>query len=86
MRSDNILASWIGSGFATIFSAIQENPIFQLISFILTALSVIISLAYTIYKWVKRAKADGKITSDEVEELFEIVGEHGDKLTKRKDK
>ena len=86
MKSDNNLVSWVGSGFAGIFTAIQENPVIQTISFILTIVSVLVSLAFNIYKWYKNAKADKRITEDEVDELIEIVGNHGDKLTKNNKK
>lgn len=41
--------------------------------YIIGALSAVATLAYNVYAWIKRAKADGKITPDEVNELGEII-------------
>lgn len=44
----------------------------ELLSYIqlgLGILATILSLVYTIYKWWKKASADGKITKDEIKEL-----------------
>ena len=72
MKKDFI--SWTGSVFGTICTAIQSDQIFQYISLGLTILSTLVAIAYTIWKWYKKANEDGKITSDEIKEL-------GDDLT-----
>ena len=54
---------------------IQTKEVFQVVSLIITCLSFIVSIAYTIYKWYKKAKADGKITVDEVKEVIENIKE-----------
>lgn len=41
--------------------------------YIIGALSAVITLIYNVYAWIKRAKADEKITPDEVHELGEII-------------
>lgn len=69
--------------FAVILTAIQTNEIFQLISLILTCISISISIIYTIAKWYKSAKADGKITEDEIKDGIEKVV---DEIEKAKDK
>ena len=63
--------------FGVIFTAIQSNEIFQLISLILTCLATALSIFYTFYIWYKKAKADGKITKEEVEELKEELKKKG---------
>lgn len=55
--------------FGVIFTAIQTNELFQFISLILTCLATALSIFYTFYIWFKKAKADGKITKKEIEEL-----------------
>lgn len=67
------VTEWIGCGISSIFTALQTNENWQLICLILTALSITITTAFTIYKWVKSAKADGKITPEEIEEGIGIV-------------
>ena len=54
---------------------IQTKEVFQVVSLIITCLSFTVSIAYTIYKWYKQAKADGKITVDEVKEVIENIKE-----------
>lgn len=67
MKNDNL--SYLGNSFALILTAIQTNEIYQTISLILTILATLLSIAYTIYKWYKKASADGKITAEEIDEL-----------------
>ncbi|MCQ2382737.1 MAG: hypothetical protein MJ060_02760 [Clostridia bacterium] len=55
-----------------VFTASQTETTFQIISLILTCLSFIVSIAFTIYNWYKKAKADGKIEKEELKELAEI--------------
>lgn len=65
-----------GSYFLTIFNAtltsIQDNEIFQSIQFALTLLSTLLVIAFTAYKFYHKVKEDGRITSDEIEEAFEL--------------
>ena len=63
--------------FGVFLTAIQTNEIFQLISLILTCLATALSIFYTFYIWYKKAKADGKITHDEIEELKEKIKKKG---------
>lgn len=86
MKSDKNIVGWVASGVAGIFTTIQENPVIQIISFCLTILSVLVSLAYTLWKWYRRAKADKKITEEEVEEGLQIIKDHTDILPKQKGK
>lgn len=86
MKSDKNIVGWVGSGVAGVFTALQENPVIQVISFCLTILSVLVSLAYTLWKWYRRAKADKKITEEEVEEGLQIIKDHTDILPKQKGK
>ena len=74
-------------GAAGILTVVQTNEIFQLVSLILTCIATLVALAFTIYKWVKNATADGKIDKEEVEELVDIIENTADDLKdKTKDK
>ena len=73
MKSDNNIVSWGASGFAGIFTAIQVDDVLKWISLGLTIVSVLISISYNLYKWWQRAKADGKITKEEIKEGIDIV-------------
>lgn len=72
---DNNIISWVGSGITLATSALTQD-IVQIILMILGVISSLVSLAYTIYKWWKKAKADGKIDEKEIEELGDIVEKH----------
>lgn len=72
MKDNNIL-SWCLTGISGLFTWIQDNEIMQIISLCVTILSGVVSLAFNIYKWVKKAKKDGKITEEEIDELASLV-------------
>lgn len=51
----------------------QTDEVFKTISLVLTILSAIVVLARNIYEWYTKAKADNKITSDEIKDLIDII-------------
>ena len=53
----------------TVAGITQVNELFQLIQVIVGVVSGIFAIAYTIYKWYTKAKKDGKITTEEIDEL-----------------
>ena len=67
--------SWIGSVFGTILTALQSDVIFQYISLALTILSTLIAISYTIWKWWRKAKEDGKIDEEEIKDLGDQIGD-----------
>ena len=69
MKKDNIIVSWLANGFGVIFTAVQNNEILQYISLALTIIATGTSIAFTIWKWYVKAKEDGKITVEEIEDL-----------------
>lgn len=79
MKQDSL--GYITNGVAIVFSALQENEIFSIVSWVLTLLATIITISYTLWKWWKKAKADGKIDDDEIEEGLKITKEGLDKLS-----
>lgn len=83
MKNNNVL-EWLGNGLAVVFTAIQDNQVFQIISFVLTSLSVALTIAFTIYKWYNNAKQDGKITPDEIDELVDDLTDIKNKKGKDK--
>lgn len=74
MKDNNIL-SWITSGI-TLVTATATQDLTQLILLIVGIVSSAVSLAYTLWKWYRKAKADGKITADEIDEAADIIHEH----------
>lgn len=71
-----------GEAVAGVCTALQPDELLRYISLGLTCVSVIASLCYTIYKWHKSAKEDGRITTDELAELVDELGKHADELKK----
>lgn len=71
MKNNNLI-SWAGSGI-TMLTSIAFEDIIRVILLILGVLSALVSLAYNIYCWYSKAKADGKIDSEEVKELGHII-------------
>ena len=51
----------------------QTNEVFQMIQIIITSVSALVVLAFNVWKWYRKAKADKKITDEEIDELEEIL-------------
>ena len=69
---DNNIVSWVGSAVTFVTAGLAQD-IGQIVLMILGIISALVSLAYNIYKWWKKAKADGKIDEKELDELEDIV-------------
>lgn len=65
----------VGNGTQYVLTMAQTNEIFQLVELILSILTTCFILGINIYAWWKKAKADGKIDKEEVDELVEIIGD-----------
>ena len=74
------IIEYASCGVGAIMTVVQTNQIFQLVSLILTCIATAVAIGFTIYKWYKAAKADGKIDSKEVEELVDIVKDGTEKI------
>ena len=70
----------LGIGLQAIFTAIQTDEVLRWISFGFTLVSVILTIAYNIWRWWRKSKEDGKITMKEVDELADIVKDGSDSL------
>ena len=71
----------LGIGIQAIFTAVQTDEVLRWISFGFTLVSVILTIAYNIWRWWKKSKEDGKISMKEVDELGEIIKDGSDSLT-----
>lgn len=70
------IVAWLGTivgGTCTGVSMATMNQIIVICNLVLTIIATVVSLVYTIWKWWKKAKADGKITEDEVNELMDDI-------------
>lgn len=84
MKNNNFIGYGL-TAFEAVLTTIQTDPIFQWISFALTIVSLIITIIFTVWKWYKEAKKDGKITKDEIETLIEEVKPDVDSIAKKID-
>ena len=70
------MKNWIAetlNGVQYVFAVLQQNETLQYIELGLSILTSIILIAFRIWRWVKEAKADGKITKEEIEEGAKII-------------
>ena len=71
--------SWLANGGGFVFTIIQTNQIFQLISLILTCIAVALSITISTYNLIKKAKEgkleveDLKKSKEEIEKLKEEI-------------
>ena len=70
----------LGIGVQAILTAIQTDEVLRWISFGFTIFSVILNIAYNVWRWWRKSKEDGKISMDEVDELVDIVKDGSDSL------
>ena len=68
----NYIAEIINA-FTYAIAFMQANETFQIIELALSIATSAVLIAYRLWKWYKAAKADGKITRDEISEGVEIV-------------
>lgn len=61
---------YVSSILNIVLTAIQDNPIYQVVGLVLTILSLCVTILYTIFKWYNEASKDGKITAKEYEQLL----------------
>ena len=73
---------WIGTGISVILTIVQTNEVFQIISLVLTILTTLLTFIFTIYKWIKLSKEDGKIDENEIKQGIEIVEDFKESLDK----
>ena len=66
---------------AAVSTITQTNELLQIIQIIITCFAAAVSLAYTLWKWYKKAKADGKIDKKEQEECIDIILDNTKELT-----
>lgn len=67
--------NYVASAIACITTALQTNEIFSYVSLSLTILSIVVSLAFTIYRWYKAATSDGKIDKEEIDDLMHNIND-----------
>ena len=70
----------LGIGIQAILTAVQTDEVLRWVAFGFTIFSVILNIAYNIWRWWRKSKEDGKISMNEVDELVDIVKDGSDSL------
>lgn len=70
----------VGTSTSAVGTAIQTNEVLQTVSLVLTIIGTIITTVSALYFWFKKAKADGKIDKEEIDEGVKILQEGTDKI------
>lgn len=70
-----------GIGIQAILTAVQTDEVLRWISFGFTLFSVILNIAYNVWRWYRKSNEDGKISMKEVDELGEIIKDGSESLT-----
>ena len=76
--------AWIGNAGGAIFTVLQTNEIFQIISLILTCVATLLSISITIYNLVKKAK-QGKLEAQDLQDALDEVQELKEQLKKERE-
>ena len=69
----NKRVDYIFDSIAIVFASVQPEVLFRYISLVLSILATLVSLAFSIWNWWKKAKEDGKITKEEFKEGADII-------------
>lgn len=72
MHKDTLIA-WLCTTLSSVMVAVATDDIIKYIELAITIIGGIITIALDIYIWYKKASADGKITTDEVDSLKDTI-------------
>lgn len=74
----------VTNGGMYVLTLAQTNEIFQLVELILSITMTLFIIGVNVWSWWKKAKADGKIDKEEIEELQQIVNDGKENLENKK--
>ena len=79
-----IAAGSAGTAIETALAACQTNEVLKAIQIVLSIITFLVTLAYTVWKWYRKAtdeKSDGgkKITKNEIDDLMNNIKDEVDK-------
>ena len=73
MMNKEIVGAICGTTTSAVGTAMQPNQILSTISIVLTIIGSLITIAMALVQWYRKAKADGKITKEELQEGANII-------------
>lgn len=86
MKQELIIGS-IGTAIGAIGTALQTEQVLRIIALVLTIIGALMTyIVMPLIAWFKKAKKDGKITIDEVEEAGKIITDGTNKVKDEVDK
>lgn len=74
MKVKEFILGLIGTGMSSVGAIVDVNQILSIISYVITIVGGILTLiVIPLITWWKRAKQDGKIDKEEIEEATQII-------------
>lgn len=74
MKIKEFILGLIGTGMSSVGAIVDVNQVLSIISYVITIVGGIITLiVIPLITWWKRAKEDGKITKEEIDEATQII-------------
>ena len=87
MKVKEFILGLIGTGMSSVGAIVDVNQVLSIISTIITIVGGIITLiVIPLITWWKKAKEDGKITKEEIDEATQIIKEGTEGLKDKKEK
>ena len=74
MKIKEFILGLIGTGMSSVGAIVDVNQVLSIISYVITIVGGILTLiVIPLITWWKRAKEDGKITKEEIDEATQII-------------
>ena len=87
MKVREFILGLIGTGMSSVGAIVDVNQVLSIISYVITIVGGIITLiVIPLITWWKRAKEDGKITKEEIDEATQIIKDGTEGLKDKKEK
>ena len=81
---EELIAGGVGTSLGVLGTTTQTNEILQTISLVITIIGAVISMIIVpLISWWQKAKKDGKITKEEIQEGIDIISDGVEKLTNK---
>ena len=87
MKIKEFVLGLIGTGMSSVGAIVDVNQVLSIISTIITIVGGILTLiVIPLITWWKKAKEDGKITKEEIDEATQIIKDGTEGLKDKKEK
>ena len=87
MKVKEFILGLIGTGMSSVGAIVDVNQVLSIISTIITIVGGILTLiVIPLITWWKKAKEDGKITKEEIDEATQIIKDGTEGLKDKKEK